>query len=47
MVKLAIICACVCAVGLVVFFAGPNLLGAFFRKADEWAEIIDNMKDEQ
>jgi len=29
------------------FFCGPQLLELFFRKADEWAEIIDSMKDEK
>lgn len=29
------------------FFLGPQLLGAFFEKADEWAEIIDSMKNEK
>ena len=44
---LAIIAACICVVGLLVVFAGPSLLGAFFRKADEWAEIVESMKDEK
>ena len=32
---------------VVIFFTGPQLLAAFFKKADEWAEIIANAKDEK
>lgn len=43
----AIITICITALALLVFFFGPQLLAAFFEKADEWAEIIDNAKDEK
>lgn len=43
----ATITVCVTALVAVVFFLGPQLLGAFFKKADEWAEIIDSMKDDK
>lgn len=43
----AIITVCITILVVAVFFLGPQLLGAFFKKADEWAEIIDSMKDEK
>lgn len=47
--KIAVIIALciIVAIAVAVFFLGPSLLAAFFKKADEWAEIIDNMKDEK
>lgn len=47
--KTALIIAAVLIIilAVAVFFLGPQLLGAFFKKADEWAEIIDSMKDEK
>ena len=43
-----IIALCIIVViAVAIFFLGPQLLGAFFKKADEWAEIIDSMKDEK
>lgn len=44
---LTIIALCVTALTLVVFFLGPWVLEKFFEKADEWAEIIDSMKDDK
>ncbi len=44
----AIIAVCVIIIlAVAVFFLGPQLLGAFFKKADEWQEIIDGMKGEK
>ena len=39
--------ACLFAAVALVFFLGPALLGAFFKKADEWAEIIKSMKGKE
>lgn len=48
MVIAVIIALCViAALSAAVFFLDPKLLEAFFDKADEWAEIIDNAKDEK
>ena len=44
---LVIIAFCAVALAALVFFAGPWVLEKFFQKADEWAEIIDSMKDEK
>ena len=38
---------CVLALSLVIFFLGPKLIEKFFEKADEWADIIDGMKDDK
>lgn len=44
---LALIALCGSALAVAAFFWGPYLLAAFFEKADEWAEIIESMKDEK
>ena len=44
---LVIISVCAVALAALVFFAGPWFLEKFFEKADQWAEIIDSMKDEK
>lgn len=44
---IATILVCILILTLAVFFLGPTLLAKFFQKADEWAEIIDSMKDEK
>ena len=44
---LVIIAVCAVALAVLVFFAGPWFLEKFFEKADQWAEIIDSMKDEK
>lgn len=43
----ATIMVCIVFLALAVFIGGPAVLELFFRKADEWAEIIDSMKDEK
>lgn len=43
----AIITVCITILVAAVFFLGPQLLAAFFKKADEWADIIDGMKGEK
>ena len=47
METVAIISVCITILAVALFFTGPQLLAAFFRKADEWAEIINNAKNEK